>query len=1398
MTLPPPQAQSISRAAKDAGISPALSFRLALVIALLHACVETMGNPLRFDFQPSIVEKKAAALPPKKRPALTLSAKRCSVPPTIDGDLGDPSWEQAASIPAIGRKIPATSAKICFDDEALYFAVTCSEEKPQGESRESTSKAKNPHDGDEVWKGDCVEFWLEPLDAKYQFIAGRDGAALDAKGGNRFYNPAWTRAVKENDGFWTVEAAIPFAALELAGPVNRLGFNIGRNGTRFSPESWHALYGNTEFSDLSLSGVETVARKKEVEKNEPKGAKNLLISGDGLKIDMERSTLRPGERWLELSFELNPKIPLPQTLVKAELCKLDERKPLATNSARPTRDRGRLFVDMRSDELKHAELKLQLLENDNVKSAATILLSAESCQNPLPDDLKIPITLDLPEGVDQVKTWPVTFGVPFGAGQLWRSDKLRLVNEDGEAIPCQKEVTGRWGREGSIKWLRFDALVDVPPETIHVTLGGDNSKRNQETHPKVTLTETNDSDGARISVDAGKAIYALCGENSPISEIKMDGEVVATTKQAKGLYVIDQKGRLASARRDTVEIEAKGPIATCVRFEGKYITADGEELARHITRVECFADNAFANVTHTLILSRDSNEVWFKEIGWEFKTPAGSNTKAVFATSATDFRKVSELKLDANRQAVFMMQDEHFRFARGDNHFYVGGLDAEGNETVLEQGEECGDWALALGTDYGLQMGCRDAAKLHPKEFEIDGDVITLKLFSDRAGEQLDFSMPHLIKKWNLKNWFERMHANEKKKKGGWEKFIERTLNHKINAQGWARTHFIQINPLKTTPTVIEEAEKTGYLRSRRVYAHVDPEWIYKSDALGPLYPKNVKRFPVIEQYLKDAFDWWVKTDAAWGEWGFVDYACGPHLWHNHPPFPWMGRYVDHLYLCRKNWWNLYARSGSREIRDFMEKRTASKMDFLQTHHDTDSNVKGLYRVEYALSDLPYYWGRTNWMQLASSSGFYDYLTYHHLTGSRRAKDCLLMYADGVKRYWSEKRAKKCGRVIQLFLHLVQAYGLTWDPELKDLVEATADVFEDSRGDLLLSKDRPYHSSTYKTQVDVRALIQAWRITGSPRYRELADRVAQYWWNMYFHDDGPNTDYNKPTAVIGSYLHERTGDPVYAQALSVMTKREAAEYHPVDGEPKLPSKIRNAAFANIPFEIPPALDVIAKTNADKHQLCSWFAWEDYDIPASVIARKTDTETIDIQFNSSPRAELTIKPVNPGPGWAGLSQNSFKQTLGSWKTAFGDIRIPYDMRACAYQISFSKTGKHHLYANSPIPMVLHAPGSWSPIHPQNPPLRYYFKLPPKSEGAKITITGKARLFAPDDTLFRETNGNEEAVELPADKPGAWSLEALDKCVIELENAPPFFAAGQVDNLFIPKLKENEETDAKRDK
>ena len=1121
---------------------------------------------------------------------------------------------------------------------------------------------------------------------------------------------------------------------------------------------------------------------------EPRERGFMLVSGKGLKVTAARNYARPGDRWIEVRLRLDgrPVATLGRTSLRAKLYPVGGDTPVAEATTVPKTLDGSLWVDLRRHNLDAADLRLDLLEHGRRSATARLLLAAQAPERPLAAGRRIPVRLDVPEGIPTDKPRQVTFGAPFGPGVLWDAGGIRLVDGAGRETPHQAEVVARWGPEGSVKWVRFDARV-VPKNGCFVQVTP--PTRAARPSPAVTVKEQE----GRVVVDTGVARYVLAEGPSPIEEVYLGRRRVATAKGARGLYVVDQRGRLASASAlgETMAVEARGPVAACVRFEGWYATPGGEKLARHITRLRFRAGQPGASVTHTLTLTRDTNKVWFKEIGWELRADAGAAPKALFADRREDWRSVRTVPLVGAAGAT-MFQDRHFFFAHGKNHFSINTLTSGGATKPLHEGKECGDWAALQGGSGGLAIVCKDAARQHPKEFEIRPDRVILRLFSNRAGEELDFRSPTLVKKWGLENWYNATHGRGRRKKG----FVEKVAKLPSNAIGWAKTHELLFLPLAPA-TPRNEIAEAARLRATPVYAMADPWAIYESRAMGPIYPADPKRFPVLEKAVMAAFRHFTKLDEEWGEHGFVDYFAGPHLQYGRydkGTYVGMFRYAYITYTFRSDLWILYARTGERAVRAFAEGTNRTLADGTLAHWDGKATFRGMHRVKPGLAfGLPYYWGERLNLEISSSTNHNNLLNFYYLTGDRRAADCMREYIAGVKRAWKPLGAAKTWRPLMLFRLLTRAYTFDYDPEIRAIAAETYNRFADDDTALGLTKERPYKSTSYKTNVDNRAIIEAWQVFGEERYRRLAHRLAEYWWQLL---GTKPVIYTNPQPRIGSFLYNETGKPVYAELLALQLRRLAHTYDPKTKGIRAGVRLAAHSCAFYFEGVAYALDVVTRAGADKKHLTSWLGYDDMGFETSVIARKGGDETINLQANvvaGDTRSEgiggIRIVPLAPktmsGLNVVRVSERGMD--FQGYHRGSAKILIPKDSPPGDYEILFTRKGAHFALADRKTPLVLYAPGYWQPTLVATPPLRYYFSVPKGARGAQILFEGSSRLFSPDGKPAFGGRPMHGWVSLPSDKPGVWSFEIVRNMLVRVRNLPPFFAMGDKGRFFVPESK-----------
>ena len=171
-------------------------------------------------------------------------AARAAIPPKLDGVLDDACWRTASVVrpfaiagvpkPPARPQPPTNSmqAMVCFDDEALYFAVVCG--APDPTRIKSDSKA----DGNDVWSYDCVQIFIGPVLDAYQFTLNSAGdrkarlGSVAATGAVRSkdWQGEWSAMTKVGAKEWTAEVRIPFAVLDMKTPAKgtRVELKLGR------------------------------------------------------------------------------------------------------------------------------------------------------------------------------------------------------------------------------------------------------------------------------------------------------------------------------------------------------------------------------------------------------------------------------------------------------------------------------------------------------------------------------------------------------------------------------------------------------------------------------------------------------------------------------------------------------------------------------------------------------------------------------------------------------------------------------------------------------------------------------------------------------------------------------------------------------------------------------------------------------------------------------------------------------------------------------------------------------------------------------------------------------------------------------------------------------------------
>lgn len=1100
------------------------------------------------------------------------------------------------------------------------------------------------------------------------------------------------------------------------------------------------------------------------------------VSSGRLKVYGDRMSIGPGRRWAEALLVIDSPETLPRnSILRVAAYDFDGDGELLVEDRVPvTGGRALLRADMRSmyPVGEHVRVRVELSGGgDYPEGVAEIIMQAAIPQE-LEPTVEIPVRLNLPDGALGQGPLPLTFGVPFPQGALWDSDLLSLVDALGNPVPAQFETTGLWAEDGAVKWVRVDALVDSADGLfVEVATGA-------PALPDMPVEVT--AIGNEWLVDTGAAEYRIGSDGALIKEVSVGGHTVAQEGHLRGLYLVDQNGETAqaSARGAQVTVEAEGPVTASLRIEGDYRNAAGERVARHITRLEFFAGRPEARVTHTLVLTEDTNRVWFQEAGWEFEISAGSDPRAWLGISALDSAEFLEVDLDATG-TVLMAQEDGLRLGirpranrpsdvrwitrtLGEDSFTI--RDAGGRE--LHTGAQMGDWVAVANDGFGFMAACRAAAAQHPKDFEINDQSLTLRLFSPAGGMEMDFRMEALMERWGI--WpldaldFEMTEADWQRER------LKRVAQHSSNAIGWAKTHSLVFAPLMAADLPDQAGQKVA-LMTDEPFAYIDPAWLYKTLALGALHPRDTERFPVAETVIDGVF--WNQAERLPGPYtGYFDYFAGPH--YGHP-----GRYrLTYTYLSDA--WLLYARSGDRSIREFAQGTNRAFMDNYISHWEGPNKTRGLFLRAVTGPDntgkteFPMYWETMSTFSMSTTSNLHRGMLDYYLTGYRRGGDIIRQFADGMAEAWDP--ATRDWRAILTLRLLAQAYGFTWDERLRALIEKTAFDAEariyDPEGEVLLSKDRPYQSSTYKTPTDVDVFIEVGDLLGSAHAYRIAEVLGRHIWER----DGIS---GRATGVSAHFLWETTESPMLATDIDHFMRVSGLLLRdPQSGDVQ---GLGWSQVARIFQGLPLAMDVMVRTNADREAPASSLAFTINAVPASVFVDKPDDAAVSLLLRG-PRPEglgvtgeaLVLKPHARAPRiWPGQDLHLVSERSGGYTR----VRIPKDAPGGIYEIVLNRPGKYTILADKRVPLSLYAAQGWQPA-PLRPALPVYFKVPGDGSNARIHFENGARLITPTGNPFRNGAVLSGWVDLPTTQEGVWSFVAVDPGMVQTDNFSATFALG----------------------
>ena len=709
------------------------------------------------------------------------------------------------------------------------------------------------------------------------------------------------------------------------------------------------------------------------------------------------------------------------------------------------------------------------------------------------------------------KPWPLIASLAFPEGLLQDASAIRIMS-GGMEVPSQVDVAAVW-RDGSIRWAL--AGFTSSPQAGYTVEYGKGVRRGEYAQPlKVTRQES-----GGFSVDTGAAFYLFESDKLlPESAWLVSGgrRTHILGDSGAGAYLLDNSGRTARVSGKTAGVEnaflKEGPGRLVVKRSGWYVTGQGERLARAEAWLYFSAGSPYVKITHSIIFTEDTNKVWVKDYGLEFKTPAGpSDVYCSIGEPGSD--EVKHVR--AAGEEVYMLQDTYPHFAEREYRAVIG---VEGGDA--EEYEVAGDWAHGDYGNHGITIVMPWLAERFPKEISFGPGGARAVLWSGRSGSELDFRPKTLVDEY-FKAWV----------KEGLNGYSEKSLESiASNAQGAARTHDIWFLPhggRYDEPMV----RKSAVAAARPPLAIADPAWLCRTEAMAshPMLHRDEERFPREEAVISEYWERLILPLQVFPMKGFIAWGCYPDRSYREVGEKIMSNHhaLSNLreYGLRVEPWRLYMRSGERVYYDYGHRFSRFTGDWHVSHMDVPGS-SGKTRGGFTTTPggrgisgkLPLFWGEKGAPHNINSGEIRHWLFEYYLTGDERSLDLMHMIKESFKKdNWDVREGGK-GYMVRTLLALAV---MDWDEEALDKAKELA------RGMIDMDSQIPLRS-THKDYLPNYNLLAYYLETGDEIAREafLKHADQRYRFDRRFQPIA----YKNFDAFTYTLAYMMTGDERYRRA----------------------------------------------------------------------------------------------------------------------------------------------------------------------------------------------------------------------------------------------------------------------------
>ncbi|WP_027330717.1 hypothetical protein [Marinimicrobium agarilyticum] len=221
------------------------------------------------------------------------------------------------------------------------------------------------------------------------------------------------------------------------------------------------------------------------------------------------------------------------------------------------------------------------------------------------------------EGEEPAVKAGTTWGQPWPEGELSTGQALRLLAEDGQAVPLQSWPTAYWP-DGSVKWTAHAVPAGV--------VLGKQFRVEKGSGPAPQQPVRVSSLSGAIEVDTGPVTYSVptSGEYL-IRSMARSGAVVAKNARMVGLVQDEvdpgaSVSRVSSfqSRTDRVTVEQEGPVRAVIKLEGVHQIDAGKEWLPFTLRLYFYSGAESLRVSHSFIFDGDDQKDFIRGLGLRF------------------------------------------------------------------------------------------------------------------------------------------------------------------------------------------------------------------------------------------------------------------------------------------------------------------------------------------------------------------------------------------------------------------------------------------------------------------------------------------------------------------------------------------------------------------------------------------------------------------------------------------------------------------------------------------------------------------------------------------------------------------------------------------------------------